>query len=306
MELMATTGKKTILAALIANVGIAIAKFAGFAITKSSTMLAEGIHSSADSANQLLLLLGTRRAKREPSSKHPFGYGRERYFWSFVVALILFSLGSLFAVYEGIEKIRHPHALNNASWAIGILIFGIFIESFSFRTAIVEAKTIKGETSWSKFVVRSKQPEIPVVLLEDAGALFGMVIALGAITLVKTTGEPIWDGIGTLSIGILLGVIAIILAREMHSLIIGEAASETDRLKIVSVIENNNQVVELVEMRTQHLGPEEILIGVRIAFRETLQTKEIAQLINQLENDIRIELDNAGPIFIEPELSEGN
>lgn len=303
---MATTGKKTILAALIANVGIAIAKFAGFAITKSSTMLAEGIHSSADSANQLLLLLGTRRAKREPSSKHPFGYGRERYFWSFVVALILFSLGSLFAVYEGIEKIRHPHALNNASWAIGILIFGIFIESFSFRTAIVEAKTIKGETSWSKFVVRSKQPEIPVVLLEDAGALFGMVIALGAITLVKTTGEPIWDGIGTLSIGVLLGVIAIILAREMHSLIIGEAASETDRLKIVSVIENNKQVVELVEMRTQHLGPDEILIGVRIAFRETLQTKEIAQLINQLENDIRIELDNAGPIFIEPELSEGN
>ena len=303
---MATTGKKTILAALIANVGIAIAKFAGFAITKSSTMLAEGIHSSADSANQLLLLLGTRRAKREPSSKHPFGYGRERYFWSFVVALILFSLGSLFAVYEGIEKIRHPHALNNASWAIGILIFGIFIESFSFRTAIVEAKTIKGETSWSKFVVRSKQPEIPVVLREDAGALFGMVIALGAITLVKTTGEPIWDGIGTLSIGVLLGVIAIILAREMHSLIIGEAASETDRLKIVSVIENNKQVVELVEVRTQHLGPEEILIGVRIAFRETLQTKEIAQLINQLENDIRIELDNAGPIFIEPELSEGN
>ena len=303
---MATTGKKTILAALIANVGIAIAKFAGFAITKSSTMLAEGIHSSADSANQLLLLLGTRRAKREPSSKHPFGYGRERYFWSFVVALILFSLGSLFAVYEGIEKIRHPHALNNASWAIGILIFGIFIESFSFRTAIVEAKTIKGETSWSKFVVRSKQPEIPVVLLEDAGALFGMVIALGAITLVKTTGEPIWDGIGTLSIGVLLGVIAIILAREMHSLIIGEAASETDRLKIVSVIENNKQVVELVEMRTQHLGPDEILIGVRIAFRETLQTKEIAQLINQLENDIRVELDNAGPIFIEPELSEGN
>jgi len=303
---MATTGKKTILAALIANVGIAIAKFAGFAITKSSTMLAEGIHSSADSANQLLLLLGTRRAKREPSSKHPFGYGRERYFWSFVVALILFSLGSLFAVYEGIEKIRHPHALNNASWAIGILIFGIFIESFSFRTAIVEAKTIKGETSWSKFVVRSKQPEIPVVLLEDAGALFGMVIALGAITLVKTTGEPIWDGIGTLSIGVLLGVIAIILAREMHSLIIGEAASEVDRLKIESIIENNRQVVQLVEMRTQHLGPEEILIGLRVAFNETLQTKDIANLINELETDIRIELKNAGPIFIEPEITEGN
>ena len=303
---MATTGKKTILAALIANVGIAIAKFLGFAITKSSTMLAEGIHSSADSANQLLLLLGTKRAKREPSSKHPFGYGRERYFWSFVVALILFSLGSLFAIYEGIEKIRHPHALNNASWAIGILIFGICIESFSFRTAIVEAKTIKGETSWSKFVIRSKQPEIPVVLLEDAGALFGMVIALAAISMVKITDEPIWDGIGTLSIGILLGVIAIILAREMHSLIIGEAASETDRLKIINVIESNNKVVELVEMRTQHLGPEEILIGVRVAFNETLQAKEIADLINLLEEKIRIEIKDAGPIFIEPELSKGN
>ena len=303
---MATTGKKTILAALIANLGIAIAKFVGFAITKSSTMLAEGIHSSADSANQLLLLMGTQRAKREPSSKHPFGYGRERYFWSFAVALILFSLGSLFAIYEGIEKIRHPHALNNASWAIGILIFGIFIESFSFRTAIVEARTIKGESTWSKFVVRSKQPEIPVVLLEDAGALFGMVIALAAISLVKITGEPIWDGIGTLSIGVLLGVIAIILAREMHSLIIGEAASEKDLSKIVNIIENNSQVAQLVEMRTQHLGPDEILIGVRVAFRENLQTKEIANLINQLEADIRIELKNAGPIFIEPEITDSN
>ena len=303
---MATTGKKTILAALIANLGIAIAKFVGFAITKSSTMLAEGIHSSADSANQLLLLMGTQRAKREPSSKHPFGYGRERYFWSFVVALILFSLGSLFAIYEGIEKIRHPHALNNASWAIGILIFRIFIESFSFRTAIVEARTIKGESTWSKFVVRSKQPEIPVVLLEDAGALFGMVIALAAISLVKITGEPIWDGIGTLSIGVLLGVIAIILAREMHSLIIGEAASEKDLSKIVNIIENNSQVAQLVEMRTQHLGPDEILIGVRVAFRENLQTKEIANLINQLEADIRIELKNAGPIFIEPEITDSN
>ena len=191
-------------------------------------------------------------------------------------------------------------------WAIGILIFGIFIESFSFRTAIVEARTIKGESTWSKFVVRSKQPEIPVVLLEDAGALFGMVIALAAISLVKITGEPIWDGIGTLSIGVLLGVIAIILAREMHSLIIGEAASEKDLSKIVNIIESNSQVAQLVEMRTQHLGPDEILIGVRVAFRENLQTKEIANLINQLEADIRIELKNACPIFIEPEITGSN
>ncbi|MEC7810294.1 MAG: cation diffusion facilitator family transporter [Actinomycetota bacterium] len=299
---MATTGKKTILAALIANVGIAIAKFIGFAITKSSTMLAEGIHSSADSANQLLLLLGTQRAKRTPNPKHPFGYGRERYFWSFVVALILFSLGSLFAIYEGIEKIRHPHTLENASWAIGILIFGIFIESFSFRTAIVEAKTIKGETSWSKFVIRSKQPEIPVVLLEDAGALFGMVIALAAISLVKITGEPLWDGIGTLSIGLLLGLIATVLAREMHSLIIGEAASDDDYEKIEKLIQNSNEIVDVIEIRTQHLGPEEILIGARVAFDESLQAKEIADAINNLEATIRNEVKTAGPIFIEPEI----
>ena len=265
-------------------------------------MLAEGIHSSADSANQLLLLLGTQRAKRTPNPKHPFGYGRERYFWSFVVALILFSLGSLFAIYEGIEKIRHPHALENASWAIGILIFGIFIESFSFRTAIVEAKTIKGETSWSRFVIRSKQPEIPVVLLEDAGALFGMVIALAAISLVKITGEPLWDGIGTLSIGVLLGLIAIVLAREMHSLIIGEAASDDDYEKIEKLIQNSNEIVHVVEIRTQHLGPEEILIGARVAFDESLQAKEIADAINNLEAAIRSEVKTAGPIFIEPEI----
>ena len=303
---MATTGKKTILAALVANVGIAIAKFIGFAVTKSSTMLAEGIHSSADSANQLLLLLGTKRAKRNPNKRHPFGYGRERYFWSFVVALILFSLGSLFAIYEGIEKIRHPHPLENASWAIGILIFGIFIESFSFRTAIVEARTIKGGASWSKFVTRSKQPEIPVVLLEDAGALFGMVIALAAISLVKITGEPLWDGIGTLSIGILLGLIAAVLAREMHSLLIGESANEKDRTKIEELIQDCKGISQVIEIRTQHLGPEEILIGARVVFDESLQAKEIAVIINDLEETINTEVKDAGPIFIEPEILDSN
>ena len=303
---MATTGKKTILAALVANVGIASAKFIGFSITKSSTMLAEGIHSSADSANQLLLLLGTKRAKRNPNKRHPFGYGRERYFWSFVVALILFSLGSLFAIYEGIEKIRHPHPLENASWAIGILIFGIFIESFSFRTAIVEARTIKGGASWSKFVILSKQPEIPVVLLEDAGALFGMVIALAAISLVKITGEPLWDGIGTLSIGILLGLIAAVLARKMHSLLIGESANEKDRTKIEELIQDCKGISQVIEIRTQHLGPEEILIGARVVFDESLQAKEIAVIINDLEETINTEVKDAGPIFIEPEILDRN
>ena len=223
-----------------------------------------------------------------------------------MVALIFFSLGSLFAIYEGIEKIRHPHPLENASWAIGILIFGIFIESFSFRTAIVEARTIKGGASWSKFGIRSKQPEIPVVLLEDAGALFGMVIALAAISLVKITGEPLWDGIGPLSIGILLGLIAAVLAREMHSLLIGESANEKDRTKIEELIQECKGISQVIEIRTQHLGPEEILIGARVVFDESLQAKEIAVIINDLEETINTEVKDAGPIFIEPEILDSN
>lgn len=295
-------GTKAIIAAFIANLGIAIAKFVGYIFTGSSSMLAESIHSLADTGNQALLLLGYRLARRDATERHPFGYGRERYFWAFVVALVLFTLGSMFSIVEGIEKIRHPHPLADLSWAIGILIGGILLEGWSFRTAVVEANRVRGRASWSDFIRRSRQPELPVVLLEDAGALIGLVIALIAVSLAAWTGNPLWDGIGTLAIGVLLGVIAIVLAHEMRSLLIGEAAKREDLEKIRSAIHAAPRVVQLIHMRTQHIGPEELLVGAKVEFERGMSTSEIAAAVDTLEAAIRQQVPMVGPMYIEPDL----
>src|SRR5688500_2690734 len=229
-------GTRAVVAALLANAGIAIAKFVGFIITGSASMLAESIHSAADSGNQGLLLLGGKRARRAADATHPFGYGRERYFWAFVVALVLFSLGGAFAIYEGISKIRHPHPVDSPEVAVGILVLAILLETFSFRTAVVEANHVRGDAGWWQFIRRSKNPELPVVLLEDLGALVGLVLALAAVGTTLATDDPIWDGIGTLSIGVLLTVIAIVLAIEMKSLLIGETADATVEASIRAAI----------------------------------------------------------------------
>jgi len=298
------SGTRAVVAALLANTGIAVAKFVGFAVTRSSSMLAESVHSVADAANQLLLLLGARRARRPPTDDHPFGHGRERYFWSFIVALVLFSMGAAFAVYHGIEKLRHPHMVENVGWAVGILVFGLVLESFSMRTAILEANRVRGSASWPRFVLRSKQPELPVVLLEDAGALIGLVVALGAVITAHLTGEPRWDAVGTLAIGVLLGTIALFLAREMHSLLLGEAADVDDRARITEAIENSPAVERLVSLRTQHLGPDEILVGARVVFRAGLDTAGVAAAIGAVEARVHAAVPAAGPIFVEPAPSE--
>ena len=298
------SGTRAVVAALLANTGIAVAKFVGFAVTRSSSMLAESVHSVADAANQLLLLLGVRRARRPPTDDHPFGHGRERYFWSFIVALVLFSMGAAFAVYHGIEKLRHPHMVENVGWAVGILVFGLVLESFSMRTAILEANRVRGSASWPRFVLRSKQPELPVVLLEDAGALIGLVVALGAVITAHLTGEPRWDAVGTLAIGVLLGTIALFLAREMHSLLIGEAADVGDRSRITAAIENSSAVERLVSLRTQHLGPDEILVGARVVFRAGLDTAGLAAAIDAVDARVHAAVPAAGPIFVEPAPSE--
>ena len=298
------SGTRAVVAALLANTGIAVAKFVGFAVTRSSSMLAESVHSVADAANQLLLLLGVRRARRPPTDDHPFGHGRERYFWSFIVALVLFSMGAAFAVYHGIEKLRHPHMVENVGWAVGILVFGLVLESFSMRTAILEANRVRGSASWRRFVLRSKQPELPVVLLEDAGALIGLVVALGAVITAHLTGEPRWDAVGTLAIGVLLGTIALFLAREMHSLLLGEAADVDDRARITEAIENSPAVELLVSVRTQHLGPDEILVGARVVFRAGLDTAEVAAAIDAIDARVHAAVPAAGPIFVEPAPSE--
>jgi cation diffusion facilitator family transporter len=289
-------------AALLANAGIAVAKFVGFLITRSASMLAESIHSVADSGNQALLLLGGKRAQRAADVSHPFGYGRERYFWAFIVAMVLFSVGGAFAMFEGVEKIRHPHELDSAGVAIGILVVAIGLESFSFRTAIIEAGHVRGDAGWWQFIRRSKNPELPVVLLEDLGALVGLCLALGGVTVALITDDPVWDGYGTLSIGILLTVIAIVLAVEMKSLLLGETATETVETSIRQAIEGDPSVESLIHLRTQHLGPEELLVGAKVAFRRGLTVAKLADAVNRVETAVRSAVPEARIMYIEPDV----
>jgi cation diffusion facilitator family transporter len=296
-------GTKAVVAALVANAAIAVAKFVGFVITGSASMLAESIHSVADSGNQGLLLLGGARARRDADARHPFGYGRERYFWAFIVAMVLFSLGGAFALYEGIEKIRHPHELESMSVAVGILVVAIVIEAISFRTAVVEANKIRGDAGWWEFVRRSKNPELPVVLLEDLGAQVGLVLALVGVVLAQVTDNPVWDGYGTLSIGILLTVIAIVLAVEMKSLLLGETATAAVEADIRSAFEADADVVALLHLRTQHIGPDELLVGAKVAFRDALGVPELAAAVNRCEAAVRSAVPAARILYVEPDVA---
>jgi cation diffusion facilitator family transporter len=296
-------GNKAVIAALFANLGIAIAKFVGFGITRSSSMLAEAIHSVADSGNQGLLLLGRSRGKRKADTEHPFGYGRERYFWAFVVALVLFSMGGMFALYEGVEKFRHPHELDTPLVAVGILVVAIGLESWSLRTAVHEARAVKGGEGWVAFIRHAKIPELPVVLLEDIGALVGLVLALGGVGMAELTDEPRWDAVGTLSIGVLLTVIALILTVEMRSLLIGETASPADEQAIVRAIEGSPHVRRLIHHRTQHLGPEELLVAAKLELDAELTFVEVATAIDGVEAAIRAAVPAASIVYLEPDVA---
>ncbi len=298
----ASGSTRAILAALTANAGIAVAKFIGFLITDSSSMLAEAVHSVADTSNQALLLLGQRRARREATQLHQFGYGRSRFFYSFVVALVLFTLGSIFALYEGYHKISHPETLKSPMVAIVILVLAIGLEGYSFRTAMVESRPLKGSGTWWQFIRRSRNPELPVVLLEDTGALLGLAFALLGVGLTILTGNPIWDGVGTMFIGALLGVIAVILMVEMHSLLIGEGATGEELVAIQSALEQTDHVDRVIHLRTQYLGPEEMLVGAKIALAASTDLATVAAAIDRAEVAVRAAVPNATLIYIEPDL----
>jgi cation diffusion facilitator family transporter len=300
---MSTAGStRAILAALAANAGIAAAKFVGYLITGSSSMLAESVHSVADTSNQGLLLWGQRQARREADRLHPFGYGRSRYFYSFVVALVLFTLGSVFALYEGYHKISHPEPLTSAPVAVAILVVAIGLESYSFRTAIVESRPQKGSSGWWRFIRTSRSPELPVVLLEDAGALIGLIFALTGVGLTVLTGNAVWDGIGTIGIGALLGVIAVILMVEMHSLLIGEGATPEQQRAIWEALEGTSHVDRVIHLRTQYLGPDEMLVGAKIALPPDCDLATVAQVIDDAEARIREAVPAARVIYLEPDL----
>ncbi|MFF4537305.1 cation diffusion facilitator family transporter [Streptomyces aureus] len=298
----ASGGTKAIVAALGANLAIAVSKFVAFAFSGSSSMLAEGVHSVADSGNQALLLIGGKKAQRAATPQHPFGYGRERYIYAFLVSIVLFSVGGMFAVYEGYEKIVHPHEIKHWYWPVGVLVFAIIAEGFSFRTAIKESNELRGSHSWSQFIRRAKAPELPVVLLEDFGALIGLVLALGGVGLALLTGDGVWDGIGTVCIGVLLILIALVLAAETKSLLLGEAAGPEETAKIEAAMVDGDTVTGIIHMRTLHLGPEELLIAAKIAVRHDDTAAEVARAIDAAEARIRAAVPIARVIYLEPDI----
>lgn len=293
--------RKAIAAAFLANLGIALAKFAGFAVTGAASLLAEAIHSVADTGNQALLFLGGRRARRRPTAEHPFGFGQERYFWAFIVALMLFSLGGLFAVTEGADKLVHPHELESFPIALAVLLVAIVLEGFSFRTAVRQATEGRGGASWWQYIRRSKSPELPVVLLEDTGALLGLFLALVGVSAAQVTGNSRWDALGSIGIGILLGVIAIVLATEMKSLLIGESASSHLEDAIRSAIANGDEVQRVIHLRTMHLGPEELLVAAKLEI-DAPSVPDLARAIDAAEARVRAAVPIARVIYFEPDV----
>ncbi|MFS0735222.1 cation diffusion facilitator family transporter [Microbacterium sp. 1P10UB] len=299
----ASGGNKAIIAAFSANMGIALAKFIAWFVSGSASMLAEAIHSVADSGNQLLLLLGGRQARKAADREHPFGHGRERYVYAFVVAIILFSVGGLFSIYEGVDKITHPHELENAWLPITVLVIAIGLESFSLRTAVKESNHIreKGQ-SWVSFVRRAKAPELPVVLLEDVAALTGLVFALLGVGLTVLTGNPLWDAVGTLAIGTLLILVAIILGIETKSLLVGEGATPGDLDRIVAAIETGPEVDTLIHIKTLYLGPDELLVAAKIALPSDRTLVQASADIDAVEGRIRAAVPIARVIYLEPDV----
>ncbi|SBS71598.1 cation diffusion facilitator family transporter [uncultured Microbacterium sp.] len=299
----ASGGSRAIIAAFLANMGIAIAKFVAWFLSGSASMLAEAIHSVADSGNQLLLLLGGRKARKEADAEHPFGYGRERYVYAFVVAIILFSVGGLFSIYEGVDKLTHPHELENVWIPIAVLVIAIVLESFSLRTAVRESNHVRREgQSWVSFVRHAKAPELPVVLLEDIAALTGLVFALFGVGMTALTHNPIFDAIGTLMIGTLLILVAITLGIETKSLLVGEGANPDDHAAIVRAIEAGGETQRLIHMKTLYLGPDELLVAAKLAFPHDKALGEVALDIDAVERRIRDAVPSARVIYLEPDI----
>jgi len=300
---MSTGGSnRAIIAALLANLGIAITKFIAWIFSGSSSMLAEAVHSLADTGNQVLLLLGGRKSRKKADAEHPFGYGRERFVYAFVVSIILFSVGGVFSIYEGIDKIQHPHELEVPWLPILVLIIAIVLESFSLRTAIKESNHVRGKQGWISFIRHSKSPELPVVLLEDTAALSGLVLAFLGVGLTILTGNSLFDAIGTIAIGVLLVLVAIILGIETKSLLVGEGASSKDAVAIRNAINADPAVEALIHMKTLYLGPEELLVAAKVAFAASTKLTDVAAATNALEKRVREAVPVARVIYIEPDV----
>jgi cation diffusion facilitator family transporter len=296
--------RKAIIAAFFANLGIAISKFVGFLLTGSAGLAAESVHSFADTGNQGLLLLGAKRSLKERDEEHPFGHQRERYFWAFIVALVLFSMGGLFALYEGIHKFRNPHETDNMGIAIGILIVAILLESYSLRTAVKEVQHIKPpQQSYWQFIKTAKQPELPTVLLEDVAAETGLFFALTGVLLAHFTHEPRWDAVGSIAIGVLLVVVAFILGVEMKGMLMGETALPETRIALAKALREHQHIQEVIYLHTEHLGPDVLLVAAKAIFEPSLSAADVSRSIDEAEEKMREAVPTARFIFIEPDIA---
>ncbi len=295
-------GTKAVLAALVANVGIAISKFVAFLLTGSSSLLSEAIHSVADSANQVLLLVGGKRSKRAADPTHQFGYSRVRYVYAFVVSIVLFLVGGIFSLYEGFHKFTHPEELRDVGIAIGVLLIAIALEAFSFRTAMREANKSRGRRTLFRFVRDARQPELPVVLLEDSGALIGLMFALIGVGMATVTGDGRWDGLGAMAVGTLLVVIAVFLAFEMSSMLVGESALPEQEDALRAALAGTQAIDKVIHMKTLHVGPDELLVAVKVVFGEDDNAAQIAAGIDEAEAAIRAAVPTARYVYIEPDL----
>ena len=295
-------GTKAVIAALMANSGIAVSKFVAFAITGSTSMLSEAIHSVADALNQVLLLIGGKRSKRVADDQYQFGYGRVRYVYGFMVAIVLFMVGGIYSLYEGWHKWNHPEPVSNHWIAIGVLTIAIILESFSLRTAVQETNKVRGKRSFAKFVRDARQPELPVILLEDFGALLGLVFAMFGVSFAVITGDGRWDGMGAMAIGTLLIIIAIILIREMSAMLVGEGALPEEYDAVKAALESAPLVERVIHLRTLHVGPDALLVGAKIAIRRCDTAQDIAEGIDEAERLLRLSVPSAQYVFLEPDI----
>ncbi len=295
-------GMKAVIAALLANLGIAVSKFVAFAFTGSSSMLSEAIHSVADSGNQVLLLVGNKRSKKPADAQHPFGYGRRRYVYGFIVSIVLFLVGGLFSLYEGFHKFQHPEDLSDAWIAFLVLGVAIVLEGLSFRTAVREANRARGKRSLFRFLRDARQPELPVILLEDLGALVGLVFALFGVSMAVVTGDGRWDGLGAMAVGTLLVVIAVFLAFEMAAMLVGESALPEEDAAIRAALASSPLVDRVIHVRTLHVGPDELLVAAKIAIGKSDTGQEIAAGIDDAEARLRAAVPTAAYVFLEPDI----
>ena len=301
-------GQRVVVAALAINLAIAASKFVAAFFSKSTAMLAEACHSLADTVNQIFLLIGARRSARPPSTSHPFGHGPETYFWAFMVALSIFALGAGFSVHEGVEKILHreeaAHDLGNPIWAYAILGVSIVLESISLSTAMRELREIRAGRTLRRTLAEARDPTVLTVLFEDVAALFGLVVAFAGIALTHATGNPLYDGAASILVGLALGVVGWMLARDSKRLLIGVGVTAADDEKMRAIVRGHEAVLELVHLRTMHLGPEEVMAAIKIRFRADLDVRSLEQRINEIEAALRKELPHLRRIYIEPGFDE--